>query len=84
MQEKILKAKPGMPMLILFIILYLAMVGLVVLGACCWTAAAISGHCRLLSGSSDSLWGSFPFSALKSLNPRKLWSLPYLATTSAP
>ena len=32
MQEKTLKAKPGMPMLILFIVLYLAAIGLIIVG----------------------------------------------------
>ena len=47
MNEKILKAKPGIPMLILFIALYLVAVGLIILGAI------------LLDSSSD--WGAIPF-----------------------
>lgn len=32
MEEKILKARPGLPMLILFILLYLAAIALIVIG----------------------------------------------------
>lgn len=42
MEEKVLKARPGMPMLILFILLYFAAIGLIILGELSWTISRVS------------------------------------------
>ena len=44
MEEKTLKARSGMFMLILSILLYLAAIGLIVLGGFFWTGGFLSAH----------------------------------------
>ncbi len=71
MQEKILKAKPGMPMLILFIILYLAMVGLVVLGGMLLDSGRNIGALPLAVGILGLFVGIIPFFGLKIIKPQE-------------
>src|SRR5690554_4800092 len=71
MQEKILKAKPGMPMLILFIILYLAMVGLVVLGGMLLDSGRNIGALPLAAGILGLFVGIIPFFGLKIIKPQE-------------
>lgn len=72
MQEKILKAKPGMPMLLLFIVLYLAAIGLIVFGG-----TLISNEIDVFGGiflAIGIIWvmvGFIPFFGLKVIKPQE-------------
>lgn len=71
MNEKILKAKPGMPMLILFILLYLAMIGLVIWGGILLEDGRNIGALPLLIGIIGLFVGIIPFFGLKIIKPQE-------------
>lgn len=71
MEEKILKAKPGMPMMILFILLYLAAIGLIVLGGILLDGDRGIGTLPLVVGIVWILSGIIPFCGLKVIRPQE-------------
>lgn len=71
MSEKILKAKPGMPFLILFILLYLASMGLIVLGGLLLEDGNNIGALPLVVGIIWVIIGFIPFLGLKIIKPQE-------------
>ncbi|HHT50347.1 MAG TPA: SPFH domain-containing protein [Eubacteriaceae bacterium] len=71
MQEKILKARPGMPMLILSIALYIIFIGLIVLGAILLNNNNSIGGLPLALGIIGVVFGFIPFLGLKALKPQE-------------
>ena len=72
MQEKTLKAKPGMPMLILFIVLYLAAIGLIIVGGVLLERGiSAAGGTLLAVGIVWVLVGFIPFLGLKVIKPQE-------------
>ena len=71
MNEKILKAKPGIPMLILFIALYLVAVGLIILGAILLDSSSDWGAIPFVVGLLWSILGIIPFCGLKLIQPQE-------------
>ena len=77
MQEKTLKAKPGMPMLILFIVLYLAAIGLIIVGGVLLERGiSAAGGTLLAVGSVWVLVGFIPFLGQKVIKPHEALVLP--------
>lgn len=71
MNEKTIKAKPGMPALILFIFLYVAAVGLIILGASLLSENEIIGALPLTLGILWIIIGFIPFLGLKVIKPQE-------------
>jgi regulator of protease activity HflC (stomatin/prohibitin superfamily) len=71
MQEKLLKGKPGIPMLILFILLYLAAIGFIILGAFLLSARNNIGALPLVAGTLWLILGIIPFFGLKVIKPQE-------------
>ena len=71
MDEKILKARPGMPILFLFILLYLAAIGLIILGGVLLDNGSNIGALPLVVGILWVLIGFIPFLGLKIIKPQE-------------
>lgn len=72
MEEKILKAKPGIPFLILFILLYLAAVALIIAGGVLLNRGVnVSGAVLLIIGILWVVFGFIPFLGLKIIKPQE-------------
>lgn len=71
MEEKVLKARPGMPMLILSIALYIIFIGLIVLGAILLNNNNSIGGLPLALGIIGVVFGFIPFLGLKALKPQE-------------
>ncbi|HHT65441.1 MAG: SPFH domain-containing protein [Caldicoprobacterales bacterium] len=71
MEEKVLKARPGMPMLILFILLYFAAIGLIILGGTLLDNQQSIGALPLIVGIIWMIFGIFPFFGLKIIKPQE-------------
>jgi len=72
MQEKILKAKPGMPFMILFILLYLAAVALIIAGGVLLDRGVnVLGTVILVAGILWAVFGFIPFLGLKIIKPQE-------------
>ncbi|MFY9297829.1 MAG: SPFH domain-containing protein, partial [Limnochordia bacterium] len=72
MQEKILKAKPGMPFMILFILLYLAAVALIIAGGVQLDRGVnVRGAVILVAGILWVVFGFIPFLGLKIIKPQE-------------
>lgn len=71
MNEKTIKAKPGMPALILFIFLYIAAIGLIILGASLLSENEIIGALPLTLGILWIIIGFIPFLGLKVIKPQE-------------
>jgi regulator of protease activity HflC (stomatin/prohibitin superfamily) len=72
MEEKILKAKPGIPFLILFILLYLAAVALIIAGGVLLNRGVnVSGAVLLVIGILWVVFGFIPFLGLKIIKPQE-------------
>lgn len=72
MEEKILKAKPGMPMLVLFILLYLAAIALIIVGGVLIDRGISAiGGVLLAAGILWAIVGIVPFIGLKILKPHE-------------
>ena len=71
MEEKILKAKPGLPMLILFSLLYLGMIGLVILGGFLLDDGLSIGALPLVVGIIGLFVGIIPFFGLRIIKPQE-------------
>lgn len=71
MKEKVLKARPGMPMLFLFIILYLIAIGLIVLGGILLENYGAIGAIPLTFGIIWAIVGVIPFLGLKIIKPQE-------------
>ncbi|NMA24786.1 MAG: SPFH domain-containing protein [Clostridiales bacterium] len=71
MKEKVLKAKPGMAMLILFIVLYIAAIVLIILGGNLLEHKNNSGILPLVVGIIWVSIGIIPFFGLKIINPQE-------------
>lgn len=71
MEERILKGKPGMPMLILFILLYLAAIGLIILGGSLLNRGQSFGGFFLVLGITWATLGFIPFFGLKIIKPQE-------------
>ena len=71
MKEKILKARPGMPILFLFILLYLAAIGLIILGGVLLDNGSNIGALPLVVGILWVLIGFIPFLGLKIIKPQE-------------
>ena len=71
MNEKTIKAKPGMPALILFIFLYVAAVCLIILGASLLSENEILGTLPLTLGILWIIIGFIPFLGLKVIKPQE-------------
>lgn len=72
MEEKILKARPGLPMLILFILLYLAAIALIVIGGVLIDRGANAfGGVLLAAGILWVIFGIVPFIGLKIIKPQE-------------
>lgn len=71
MDEKILKARPGMPLLFLFILLYLAAIGLIILGGVLLDNGSNIGALPLVVGILWVLIGFIPFIGLKIIKPQE-------------
>ena len=71
MVEKKLKAKAGMPMLILFIFLYFAAIGLIILGGLLLDASIGIGALPLTLGILWVVFGVIPFLGLKVIKPQE-------------
>lgn len=71
MNEKTIKAKPGMPALILFIFLYVAAVCLIILGASLLSENQIIGALPLTLGILWIIIGFIPFLGLKVVKPQE-------------
>ncbi|MFY9436890.1 MAG: SPFH domain-containing protein, partial [Limnochordia bacterium] len=72
MQEKILKAKPGMPFMILFILLYLAAVALIIAGGVLLDRGVnVLGAVILVAGILWVVFGFIPFLGLKIIKPQE-------------
>jgi len=72
MQEKTLKARPGMPMLILFIFLYLAAIALITIGGIMLDRGVTAlGGVLLAAGIVWVVFGFIPFMGLKIIKPQE-------------
>jgi regulator of protease activity HflC (stomatin/prohibitin superfamily) len=72
MEEKILKARPGLPMLILFILLYLAAIALIVIGGVLIDRELNAfGGVLLAAGILWVIFGIVPFIGLKIIKPQE-------------
>lgn len=71
MEEKTLKAKHGMPMLIFFILLYLAAIGLIILGGILLDGQNNIGVLPLVVGILWLVIGFIPFFGLKIIKPQE-------------
>ncbi len=71
MKEKILKTKPGMPLLVLFILLYLAAFGSIILGGILLDARNSIGGLFLAIGIVWILIGFIPFFGFKIIKPQE-------------
>ena len=71
MKEKVLKAKPGMAMLILFIVLYIASVALIIIGASLMENQKNIGALPFVVGLIWVCIGIIPFFGLKIINPQE-------------
>jgi len=71
MKEKILKAKAGIPLLILFILLYLASIALIIFGGVLLDSENNWGTLPLVAGIVWSILGIFPFFGFKVINPQE-------------
>lgn len=71
MKEKVLKARPGMPFLILFILLYILAVGLIIYGGINLDKGNNIGVLPLVVGVIWVLIGYIPFIGLKILKPQE-------------
>jgi regulator of protease activity HflC (stomatin/prohibitin superfamily) len=71
MKEKQLKAAPGMPMLLLFIVLYLVAIGCLVLGGILMENKNNLGALPMALGIIGMVLGVFPFVGLRVLNPNE-------------
>lgn len=71
MNEKILKGKPGMPMLFLFLILYMGAIGLTVLGGIIVGNQSLLGTLCLVVGITWLAIGYIPFFGLRIINPQE-------------
>ncbi len=71
MEEKVLKARPGMPYLILFIVLYLAAVAATVFGGMGISRESSWGVPLLVIGIIWLVIGTIPFAGLKILRPKE-------------
>ena len=71
MKEKVLKAKPGITMLILFIVLYLAAIGLVILGGVLLDNQKNIGTLPMVVGIIWVSFGIIPFFGLRIINPQE-------------
>lgn len=71
MKEKTLRARPGMPMLILFILLYLAMIGLIIWGGVLLDDGRGIGALPLVIGILGVLVGVIPFFGLRIIKPQE-------------
>ncbi|NMB20252.1 MAG: SPFH domain-containing protein [Firmicutes bacterium] len=71
MKEKILKARPGLPMLVLFIVLYLGIIGLVVWGGMMLDAGHGIGALPLIVGLVGLFVGFIPFFGFKIIKPQE-------------
>lgn len=71
MKEKVLKAKPGIPLLLLFILLYLGAIGLIIWGAILLDNTNDWGALPFLAGLIWSIAGVFPFMGFKLVQPQE-------------
>lgn len=71
MNERVLKAKPGMPMLILFILVYLAFIGLIVWGGLLLDGGHGIGALPLVVGIVGSIVGFIPFLGFRIIKPQE-------------
>jgi regulator of protease activity HflC (stomatin/prohibitin superfamily) len=71
MNEKILKAKPGLPLLILFILIYFVAVGMIILGAILLDNGMGIGALPLVAGVIWIIIGFIPFLGLKIIKPQE-------------
>jgi regulator of protease activity HflC (stomatin/prohibitin superfamily) len=71
MKEKILKAKPGITMLILFILLYLGAIGLIILGGNLLYNQSNTGTLLLIVGITWVILGIIPFFGFRIINPQE-------------
>lgn len=71
MKEQELKARPGMPVLLLSVVLYLAAIGLVVLGGVLLEKEKNIGALPLVLGTLWMIVGFIPFICLKVLKPNE-------------
>jgi len=71
MNEKILKAKAGMPLLILFILLYLGAIGITILGGILVEAHSLLGIVSLIVGIVWLSIGFIPFFGFRIINPQE-------------
>jgi regulator of protease activity HflC (stomatin/prohibitin superfamily) len=71
MEEKIYKGRPGIPMLILFILLYFAAVGFIVLGGILLDSGNGVGTLPLIAGILWLMFGIIPFCGFKVIKPQE-------------
>jgi regulator of protease activity HflC (stomatin/prohibitin superfamily) len=71
MQEKLLKGKPGIPFLILFVLLYHAAIGLTILGAIQLSDGNGIGLLSLIIGILWLIFGIIPFFGFKVIKPQE-------------
>lgn len=71
MKEKTLAARPGMPMLVLFILLYLAMIALIVLGGNLLSSDRNIGALPLVFGIIGVFVGIIPFFGFRIIKPQE-------------
>ncbi len=71
MKEKFLKARPGMPLLVLFILLYFAAIGLIILGGFLLDSQNSIGALPLVVGIFWIIIGFIPFFGLKIIKPQE-------------
>lgn len=71
MEEKIYKGRPGIPMLILFILLYFAAVGFIVLGGILLGSGNGVGTLPLIAGILWLMFGIIPFCGFKVIKPQE-------------
>ncbi|NLC45488.1 MAG: SPFH domain-containing protein [Clostridiales bacterium] len=88
MEEKVLKARPGMPLLFLFILLYIAAVGLIALGGVLLFNQNYIGALPLAIGIVWVIIGFIPFLGLKIIKPQEALVLTlfgnYIGTLNEP
>ncbi len=84
MQEKTLKARPGMPMLILFIFLYLAAIALITIGGIMLDRGVTAlGGVLLAAGIVWVVFGFIPFMGLKIIKPQEALVLTLFGKSSS-
>ena len=71
MEERVLKAKPGMPMLLLFIVVYCGFIGLLILGGILLDAGHTIGALPLVVGILGLFVGIIPFFGLRVIKPQE-------------